>query len=192
MSNNVQSTLPSGKIRSVILSSGTSATNSVTFMENGGSGYMASQVGSVAANLNTNTFTKTGYSLTSWNTAANGTGTSYAPGASFNFAAGSAILYAQWTFTPPTLSLPQMSTATYRTVYPIVMTINSAGKYTFFESGKRIPGCINLAGTPPTLTCNWRPAKIGAYRISATGVINSTNYNANSAVVNVVKRLTTR
>jgi hypothetical protein len=192
MSNNVQSTLPSGKIRSVILSSGTSATNSVTFMENGGSGYMASQIGSTSANLNANTFTKTGYTLTSWNTAANGTGTSYAPGASYNFASGSAILYAQWTFTPPSLSIAQMGTATYRTTYPISMTINSAGKYTFLESGKRIPGCINLSGTPPTLSCNWRPAKIGAYRITATGVISGSNYLSNSAVVSVIKRSTTR
>ena len=94
MSNNVQSTLPNGKIRSVILSAGTTSANSVTFMENGGTGYMASQVGSSTISLSTNTFTRSGYTFTGWNTKADGTGTSYANGASFNFATSSAMLFA--------------------------------------------------------------------------------------------------
>jgi hypothetical protein len=192
MSNNVQSTLPNGKIRSVILSAGTTSANSVTFMENGGSGYMASQIGSSTTSLSTNTFTRSGYTFTGWNTKADGTGTPYANGASFNFATSSAMLFAQWGVVPPSLSIPQLSAAIYRTTFPIAMTINSAGRYTFLDTGKRIGGCINLNGNPPTVTCNWRPTKIGAYSISAIGNINGTNYNSNAVPVIVSARSSKR
>lgn len=192
MSNNVQSTLPNGKIRSVILSSGTTSTNSVTFMENGGTGYMASQVGSSSANLNSNTLTRSGYAFTSWNTKSDGTGTAYSNGAAFNFATNSALLYAQWAIPVPSLSMPELTAATYRTTYPINLTINTAGRYTFYDSGKRIAGCINISGTPPTLTCNWKPTKIGSYSISAMGKISSSTYYSNSSRVIVNKRINTR
>lgn len=192
MSNAVQSTLPSGKIRSLIISSGTSATNSVTFMENGGSGFMASQLGSISTNLNSNTLTRSGYTFSGWNTKADGTGTPYANGALYNFASNSALLYAQWAVLTPTLSLPDLSVATYRTSYQINLTINTAGSYTFYDSGKRIAGCINILGTPPTLTCNWKPSKIGSYSISAMGKVGSSTYYSNSSRVMVVKRTNTR
>jgi hypothetical protein len=85
-----------------------------------------------------------------------------------------------------------LSAATYRTSYPLNLTINTAGRYTFFDSGKRIAGCINLFGTPPTLTCNWKPTKIGSYSISAVGRVNSTTYLSNSSRVMVNKRTNTR
>lgn len=69
----------------------------VTFNTNGGIGSMAQQSSLVAANLtlNNNNITKAGMAFTGWNTAANGTGTAYANGASFPFTAN-ATLYAQW------------------------------------------------------------------------------------------------
>ena len=67
----------------------------VTFNNNGGSGSMSDQSSSTASNLTSNTFTRTGYSFAGWNTAANGSGTAYANGASFPFTA-STTLYAQW------------------------------------------------------------------------------------------------
>ena len=56
----------------------------VTFDSNTGTGTMPAQIVSynVATPLNTNTFTKTDYVFTGWNTLPNGTGTAYAPGAS--------------------------------------------------------------------------------------------------------------
>ena len=42
-----------------------------------------------------NGFTKTGYTFTGWNTASNGTGTSYTPGSEITFSS-SITLYAQW------------------------------------------------------------------------------------------------
>ncbi|HWR57898.1 MAG TPA: InlB B-repeat-containing protein [Thermodesulfovibrionales bacterium] len=48
---------------------------------------------------NTGGLTNTGYSFAGWNTAANGSGTSYAPGATFAIT-GNTTLYAQWTALP--------------------------------------------------------------------------------------------
>jgi len=56
---------------------------------------MANESASVATALSANAFTRTGYTFTGWNTAANATGTAYANGASYPFSA-STTLYAQW------------------------------------------------------------------------------------------------
>jgi hypothetical protein len=192
MAYNAQSILPNGKIRSVIFSSGTTTTNSVTFMENAGTGYMASQLSSVNQSLNLNTYTRSGYTFTGWNTKSDGTGTAYANGDTFSFSTKSSILFAQWSVVPPSLSLSLISNATYRTNYPIALTINSAGRYTFFSSGKKIAGCVNRVGTPPTVTCNWKPSRRGTNLIRATGSINGTSYSSNSPTVLVVSRSTQR
>jgi uncharacterized repeat protein (TIGR02543 family) len=68
----------------------------VTFDANGGSGSMAAQSSSVAAALTPNSFTRSGFTFAGWNTAANGSGTSYANLASYGFGS-SVTLYAQWT-----------------------------------------------------------------------------------------------
>ena len=74
----------------------TSTYYTVTFDANGGSGTMTPEVGNGPTNLTTNAFTYTGYTFTGWNTAADGSGTAYADGATFPFTAN-ATLYAQWT-----------------------------------------------------------------------------------------------
>jgi hypothetical protein len=53
------------------------------------------QGATVTALGNTGSLVNTGYSLGGWNTAANGSGTSYAPGATFSISAN-VTLYAQW------------------------------------------------------------------------------------------------
>ena len=73
--------------------------HTVTFNSNGGSGSMSPQVANVPTALTLNTFTRTGYSFSGWNTAANGSGTAYADGATYSFAAD-ITLYAQWTVLP--------------------------------------------------------------------------------------------
>ena len=65
----------------------------VTYNYNGGSGSPASVIG-----INT-----TSYAFKNWNTAANGSGTSYSSGATYSANSG-ATLYAQWT--PTTVRLP--------------------------------------------------------------------------------------
>lgn len=72
------------------------ASNSVTFDSNTAtSGSTASQTASSNTTLNANGFSKTGYTFTGWNTAANGSGTSYSSGYTYSFATG-LTLYAQW------------------------------------------------------------------------------------------------
>ena len=71
----------------------------VTFSANGGSGSMSAQTAGGSTALTTNAFTRTGYAFAGWNTEANGSGTAYANGAAFPFAADD-ILYAQWTLAP--------------------------------------------------------------------------------------------
>jgi uncharacterized repeat protein (TIGR02543 family) len=69
----------------------------VSFNANGGEGTMESQTISTSEGgaLNANTFTREGYNFLNWNTAANGTGESYADGATVNLTADT-TLYAQW------------------------------------------------------------------------------------------------
>lgn len=70
--------------------------STVIFDANGGAGAIANLAGSSAAPLTANTFTRSGYTFSGWNTAADGSGTAYADGASYAFTA-STTLYAQWT-----------------------------------------------------------------------------------------------
>jgi len=69
--------------------------NTITFNSNSGSGTMSNQSTNVSTAITTNTFTRTGYSFTVWNTESGGGGTTYADGATYSFAA-SITLYAQW------------------------------------------------------------------------------------------------
>jgi uncharacterized repeat protein (TIGR02543 family) len=71
--------------------------STIIFNANGGSGAMASEteVDGTTAALTLNSFTYTGYTFNSWNTAANGSGTSYVNGALYSFTT-SITLYAQW------------------------------------------------------------------------------------------------
>ena len=71
----------------------------VSFNANGGTGSMSPVSGDYtsAITLSANTLTKADYVFDSWNTKADGSGTSYADGASINFAQGGEVtLYAQW------------------------------------------------------------------------------------------------
>jgi hypothetical protein len=89
----------------------------VTFDANGGSGSMSSQSASSSTALTANAFTRAGQVFTGWNTEANGSGTTYADGASFSFSADT-TLYAQWGNPPassPFSGPVPMSTATIPT-----------------------------------------------------------------------------
>lgn len=70
----------------------------VTFVPNGGSGAMATQTvqRGTAVALTPNAFTRAGYSFERWNTAADGSGTSYADRADVGVVTGNLVLYAQW------------------------------------------------------------------------------------------------
>jgi uncharacterized repeat protein (TIGR02543 family) len=79
-----------------IIGTVSSTSSSVTFNSNGGTGSMSNQTANTATALTSNSFTRPGYTFAGWNTAANGSGTAYADGASYSFSS-STTLYAQWT-----------------------------------------------------------------------------------------------
>ena len=75
-------------------------TVTVSFNGNGATGgTTAAQSSSAPAALNTNGFTRTGFTFSGWNTAAAGGGTAYGNGASYDFTADLS-LFAQWTALP--------------------------------------------------------------------------------------------
>ncbi len=81
--------------------------NSVTFNENdsGSDTTHSTQSGHVAALLTlfsslTPLFSNPGYAFAGWTTNANGSGTSYANGSSYDFTSGNLTLYAQWNQIP--------------------------------------------------------------------------------------------
>ena len=72
--------------------------HTVTFDNNTGSGSMANQVANSSTALTSNTFTKTGYTFTGWNTQADGLGTPYTNQEVYSFDS-SMTVYAQWQLT---------------------------------------------------------------------------------------------
>jgi uncharacterized repeat protein (TIGR02543 family) len=71
----------------------------VSYDANGGTGTMASQTtdSSGDVTLTANAFTRDGYTFAGWNTAADGSGTSYTDGQAVTGLAADTTLYAQWT-----------------------------------------------------------------------------------------------
>lgn len=90
----------------------------VTFDANGGSGIMNSltAASNVSTSLTSNVFTRSGFTFTGWNTAADGTGTAYADAADVTQLAaaeynGQTItLYAQWKLNAPLIKSVKSST----------------------------------------------------------------------------------
>jgi uncharacterized repeat protein (TIGR02543 family) len=106
----------------------TTNTYTVTFLANSGSGSMTAQTFThgVATTITTNTFTRTNYLFTGWNTESNGSGTAYATGESHSFDA-STSLYAQWTNQIPITFDANLGSGT---MAPQDFTIASAGTFT--------------------------------------------------------------
>jgi uncharacterized repeat protein (TIGR02543 family) len=94
----------------------------INFNANGGTGSMASQrIYLAVTDLMANAFTRTGYNFAGWNTAANGTGTSYSNSQGYAIGATDVTLYAQWLLPPPTIT--SISPATGLTVPGATVTI---------------------------------------------------------------------
>ena len=111
----------------------TANTYTVTFNANGGEGTMATQTFTydVAQNLTANTFTRAGYNFTGWNTAEDGSGTTYANEAEVkNLTAeqnGNVNLYAQWEIRVPVGSaelVENLPEGTYGEAYTGSVTAN--------------------------------------------------------------------
>jgi len=86
--------------------------------------------------LDINTFTRSGYTFSGWNTSANGTGTSYADEVSFTMNILGDTLYAQWSAIDYTITFnsnggtspsPTNKTVTYNSTYGTLATTSRSG-----------------------------------------------------------------
>ncbi len=129
-----------GVLYGSILSFTTAAagTYSVTFNTNGGSGSMAAQAATSSTALTSNSFTRAGYSFAGWSTASDGSGTSFADGATYPFNAD-ATLFAKWTAVSNSVTYddnggsgsPTGGTANTDTTFTVSGTVPTRAGYTF-------------------------------------------------------------
>ena len=120
-------------------------TYTVTYNGNGNTGGIAPtdpsspyNSGATVTVLGAGTLTRTGYTFTGWNTAANGSGTSYAPAATFTINSNT-TLYAQWSINSYTVTFnanggtgsmsPQ--TGNYNTTAALTLNTFTRTGYTF-------------------------------------------------------------
>lgn len=117
-----------------------------------------------------NPFTKTGSTFTGWNTAANGSGTAYAAGATISNITSNITLYAQWQGNPtitfnankPTgagaanvTGTPSNTTVTYNTAYTLPTSTPTLKGYTFAGWKKDNAGtAISAGGSAGNITAN--------------------------------------
>ena len=157
--------------------------HTVTFDNNGGSGSMSPQTANVPAALTTNTFTRAGYTFSGWNTAANGSGTTYADGATYSFSAD-ITLYAQWTAICYALTLGHTGNGTTPTATPAKSTACATnGQYVYGE---------NISLTGATAATGWGIASwTGTTNDGSTANTNSVSMpaSAHSAGVNYLRLL---
>ena len=158
----------------------TSGNRFVTFFPNGGTGVMGQQIASAPAALTANAFSRSGYTFAGWNTAANGSGASYANQATYAFN-DDTILYAQWAAIPPPPppvfppSAPQSVTAAAGDASGTLTWGQPASSGTFPITSYQAtvtPGGQSCLVTAPTLTC------------TITGLTNGTTYTATVRALN--------
>ncbi len=148
----------------------TASTNrTVVFDANGGTGTMSPQVANAPTALTLNAFARSGYTFSGWNTAANGSGTSYADGATYPFAAD-ATLYAQWTANSYTVTFnanggtapsPATKPVTFGSAYGALATTSRtgyafAGWFTAETGGTEVTAATIVSNTADhTLYAHW-------------------------------------
>lgn len=119
----------------------------LTYNGNGAtSGSVASSSGTAGTSMTVaeNGFTRRAYTFTQWNTAANGTGKSYAPGSRISISAD-IVLYAQWKANP---RLSRLAGATrYDTMSEIAKAENmQKGQTVIVASGDNYPDALAASG----------------------------------------------
>ena len=151
------------------------ASYSVAYNANGGSGAPSSQTKwyGTAITLSTTKPTRTGYTFKNWNTLSGGTGTPYAPGASYTGNA-SVVLYAQWTANTYTITYnanggsgaPSSQTKTHGVNLTLSTTTPTRTNYNFLgwstsstaTTAEYTSGGTYTANTSTTLYAVWELA----------------------------------
>lgn len=162
------------------------ASYTVSYSANGGSGAPSSQTKWLgkALTLSSTKPTRTGHSFSRWNTKSGGTGTSYAPGASYT-ANASATLYAQWTANTYVVAFdadggsgaPASQTKVYGTTLKLSSTAPGRANYDFMgwatSKGGEVayqPGGDYTANAAVTLYAVWELAYT-APRIASASIV---------------------
>jgi uncharacterized repeat protein (TIGR02543 family) len=156
----------------------------VTFESNGGVGSMVSQVANSSRTLSVNTYTRSGFSFTGWNTSANGSGTAYLDSATYDFSED-LTLYAIWVANavPPSISVqPQSATkiSGQSVTFSVSATASDGGElsYQWYIGGLTISGA-----TSSTLTIdNVSSGNAGDYTVVVTNTLNATTATETSSV----------
>lgn len=155
-------------------------TYSVTYNANGGSGTTATQTKTYGQNLTlrSNAFTRSQYRFVEWNTKADGTGTTYAAGATYS-ANAALTLYAIWepdefniTYAGDGDGLPSPAVVSAGASYTVPSTAPTRSLYTF--------GCYIYSGSVTTATSG-----------GVTGTLaNGAELNPSTIINNVVSNVT--
>lgn len=128
------------------------------------------------------------------NTGSGGAGDGYnASGADYEGGnGGSGVIVLRYSLlTDVTVTFSGGTQGVYRTTGTITATATLAGKVTFYERGKVIPGCKNKATNGSLVaTCSWRPSTRGNVSISATN--KPTNSYVSNATTSLSVFVTTR
>jgi uncharacterized repeat protein (TIGR02543 family) len=124
--------------------------------------------GSYTAATNSGTLVKTGFTFDGWNTNANGTGTSYAVGATTVTTTADLILYAKWSaasysvtyvLNGATSSLPTQGNVQFGSTFTVASAATQAGKtFTGWSDNTNTYGggsTYTMGGANVTLTATW-------------------------------------
>jgi uncharacterized repeat protein (TIGR02543 family) len=175
-------------------------TYTVAYNANGGSGTMTSvsHTYGVAQDLTDNTFTRTGYTFSGWNTEMGGGGTSYTNGQNVtNLTAANdytVTLYAQWTPTigigiivagVDALTFTNVPTGTVGPGATITLTI-SKGPVTewYIEANDLVITPITLTNPPVTTEVTFNmPSAPGHYSVNVFATVNGIPYSGSFGLI---------
>jgi uncharacterized repeat protein (TIGR02543 family) len=146
------------------------ASFSVTFNGNGSTaGLMAPETNFFPSPLSANAFSRTGYAFSGWNSAADGSGTAYADGASDSFTANQ-TLFAQWTVNATNTAGPTVPPAAAAKGYYLV---GSDGGIFAFGGAQFYGSTGNLKLQRPVVGITVTPNRGGYWLVASDGGIFS-------------------
>jgi uncharacterized repeat protein (TIGR02543 family) len=135
-----------------------------------------SQGDTVTVAGNTGNLARAGYSFAGWNTAANGSGSSYAPGASLTMGTSGIVLYAQWNSSSVTVDF-SLSNPSYQAV-------NFSSADISVSSGEPVEMATSN-GTLASAGTNWKWYVDGALQAGNASSFTFTSSVAGNHIVNM-------
>ncbi len=169
-------------IRYAVDSSSATSTYTVVYNGNGEDSGTApaiqikTQNVAVVVSGNTGNLARISYTFSGWNTASNGTGSGYAPGASYT-ASADVILYARWVSnTPPAITTgpaPATVTAGQAATFSVTASGSPTLLYQWYTNNAAIGGAKASSYTTPATTTNDSGAAFKVIVTNAYGAVTS-------------------